>query len=126
MITFFTAKHIRHGCAGVRGVPPNGQAEGLQQEGLIHVRVWRPGGLCFCCRSSFAVRIVYLVNFEAYPVPGLQPDGVCGSCFPGASAPACVVSGLQPGFPGLGSATRDVGQSLSGLSFFVFVLIEIN
>ena len=69
---------------------------------------------------------VTLLLIKVGPAAGLQPDRFYDYCFPGAGAPGCVVSGLQPGFPGLGSATRDVGQSLSGLSFFVFVLLEIN
>ena len=80
------------------------------------MRVWRPGGLC--CSSSFAVRIVYLINFEACPVPGLQPDRFYGSCFPGAGAPGCGASGFQPGFSGLGSAAHNVGRSISRMYFF--------
>jgi len=37
-----------------------------------------------------------LCMFADDPVPGLQPGGICGSCFPGALAPGCVVSGFQP------------------------------
>jgi len=46
----------------------------------------------------------------AGPVTGLQPGGEMWLTISRSAASGCVVSGFQPGLPGMEFATHDVGQ----------------